>query len=64
MKDIKLTNIMTALNKSFTVNSEGNVALKVVGTVHAGTAKQENLQSKIRKSIDTANDRVRVVSTS
>jgi hypothetical protein len=63
MKDIKLTNIMTALNKSFTVNSEGNVALVTYGTT-GDTPKQENVASKLRKSIDTSNDRVRVVSTS
>ena len=58
-----MTNIVTALNKSFTTTSEGNTALKVVGTVHAGTAKQENAQAKLRKSIDTTNNRLRVVST-
>jgi hypothetical protein len=63
MKDIKLTNIMTALNDSFTVNSEGNVALVTFGTT-GDTPKQENVQAKLRKSIDTTNDRVRVVSTS
>lgn len=57
-------NIVTELNKSFTTDSNGNVALKVVGTVHAGTEKLENWQSKLRKSIDTTNSRVRVVSTS
>jgi|APSaa5957512535_1039671.scaffolds.fasta_scaffold912341_1 hypothetical protein len=56
-------NIMTALNESFTVNSEGNVALVTYGTT-GDTPKQENVQSKLRKSIDTTNDRVRVVSTS
>ncbi len=58
-----MTNIMTALNKSFTVNSEGNVSLTTYGTT-GDTPKQENVQSKLRKSIDTTNNRVRVVSTS
>ena len=63
MKDIKLTNIVTALNKSFTVNSEGNVAITTYGTT-GDTPTQGNVQAKLRKSIDTTNDRVRVVSTS
>ena len=62
MKDTKLTNIVTALNKSFTTNSEGNVALTTFGTT-GDTPIQENVQAKIRKSIDTTNNRVRVVST-
>ncbi len=57
-----MTNIATALNKCFTTDSEGNVALKVEGT-SGDNAKQENWQAKLRKSIDTTNDRVRVVST-
>ena len=56
-------NIITALNKCFTENSEGNVVLNVQGT-SGDTDKLENWQSKLRKSIDTANNRVRVVSTS
>ena len=59
-----MTNIVTALNRSFTTSSLGNTSLKVVGTIHAGTAKQENINSKMRKSIDTTNNRLRVVSTS
>ncbi len=56
-------NIMTALNKCFTEDSDGNVGLKVSNT-SGDNEKLENVQAKLRKSIDTANNRVRVVSTS
>ena len=58
-----MTNIVTALGRCFTTSSLGNTSLNLVSTEHAGTAKQENLQSKIRKSIDTSANKVRVVST-
>jgi hypothetical protein len=58
-----MTNIMTALNKCFTENSAGEVGLKVSST-SGDNEKLENVQSKLRKSIDTTNNRVRVVSTS
>ena len=58
-----MTNIITALNKCLTTDSNSNEALKVEGT-SGDNAKQENWQSKLRKAIDTTNNRVRVVSTS
>ena len=56
-------NIVTALNKCLIQDSNGNYALQVLGTL-TDTAKSEALQSKLRKSIDTTTNQVRVVSTS
>jgi len=53
-------NIATALNKCLEEDSNGNMALKVFST-GGGTEKLEKWQSKLRKSIDTTNYRVRVV---
>jgi hypothetical protein len=55
-------NVMTALNKCLVQDSNGNYALQVTGT-SGDTPKLENIMSKLRKSIDTTNNRVRVVST-
>jgi len=57
-----MTNVVTALNKCFAVDSNGNMALSVYGT-SGDTPKRENIMAKLRKTIDTTNDRVRVVST-
>jgi hypothetical protein len=54
---------MTALNKTLVTNSNGNIAMRVLNTV-GDNPKQENMQSKLRKSIDTTTNQVRVVSTS
>ena len=56
-------NIVTALNKCLVESSTGVYALTVQNTA-GDTDKQENWQSKLRKSIDTTNNRVRVVATS
>jgi hypothetical protein len=56
-------NIVTELNKCLVESSTGVYALTVQNTA-GDTDKQENWQSKLRKSIDTTNNRVRVVATS
>jgi hypothetical protein len=55
-------NIVTALNKCLTTDSNGNYALRVGGT-SGDTPANGNVIKKLRLSIDTTNDRVRVVST-
>ena len=55
-------NVITALNKCFTLDSNGNVALTVVGTT-GDTPAQGNIMAKLRKSIDTTTNQVRVVAT-
>jgi len=55
-------NIATELNKCFYEDAYGVISLKITDTV-GDNAKQEVMQSKFRKSIDTANNKVRVVST-
>jgi len=55
-------NIVTELGKCFKEDDNGNLYLKVTDTATA-TDKLENWQSKLRKSIDTTNNKLRVVST-
>ncbi len=55
-------NIVTALNKCLTTDSNGNYALRVGGT-SGDTFVNGNIIKKLRLSIDTTNNRVRVVST-
>jgi len=56
-------NIATELNKTLVQDSNGNYAMQVLGTT-GDTPKQEVWQSKLRKSIDTTSNQLRVVSTS
>ena len=55
-------NVVSALNKCMIEDSNGNVALKVYGT-SGDNPSNMNVMTKIRKSIDTTNSRVVVVST-
>jgi len=57
-----MANVITILNKCIATNSNGEYAVTVQGTTGA-TPANGNICAKVRKSIDTTNDRVRVVNT-
>jgi len=56
-------NIATEFNKCFTEDAHGVISVKILPT-SGDNDKQEHFQSKFRKSIDTTENKLRVVSTS